>query len=112
MLESRPRTAVDTDLSLLDWAVDETPLPPLRASVWSLAAKRVIDICVALVGLAVLAPLFLAVAVAVKRADGGPVLYRARRSGQGGRIFYLYKFRSMVVNADRVGRAVTVSGDS
>ncbi|MFN9973685.1 MAG: sugar transferase, partial [Phycisphaerae bacterium] len=49
----------------------------------------------------VLLPLLLAVALSIKLSDGGPVLYTSKRVGRGGRTFDFFKFRSMVVDADR-----------
>lgn len=65
-----------------------------------LAIKRAIDVSGSLIGLVLLWPLFLAIAVAIKLEDGGPVLYRQARAGAGGRKFDIFKFRSMIVNAD------------
>lgn len=62
--------------------------------------KRAIDMLGASVGLTMLAPLLLAVAVAVRVSSPGPVLFRQTRSGRGGRPFVMYKFRSMVVDAE------------
>ncbi len=67
-----------------------------------LFAKRVFDFVVALISLIVLAPLFLLVAVAVTVWSSGPVFYEWKVVGKGGRPFTGYKFRTMVVNADRV----------
>jgi lipopolysaccharide/colanic/teichoic acid biosynthesis glycosyltransferase len=55
--------------------------------------------------------LFLAAAVMVKRDSPGPVYYRAQRVGKDGKIFSMYKFRSMVVNADRLGGPSTAGDD-
>jgi lipopolysaccharide/colanic/teichoic acid biosynthesis glycosyltransferase len=74
--------------------------------------KRLLDVVAATAGLILLLPLFIVVAIAIKLHDGGPVFYRARRVGKDGCLFHLYKFRTMVVNADRQGPAVTASGDS
>jgi lipopolysaccharide/colanic/teichoic acid biosynthesis glycosyltransferase len=64
--------------------------------------KRLFDIVVAAACLALLTPLMILVAAAVKLYDAGPVLYRQRRVGRGGKTFEMIKFRSMVVNADRL----------
>lgn len=65
-------------------------------------AKRVFDLLGAtLIGLLV-APLFLVLALWIKREDGGPVFYRQERVGRDGRTFHCWKFRSMVVGADRL----------
>ena len=72
---------------------------------------RLLDISISLLGLIVLSPLLLVVAVVVKCSSQGPVLYRARRAGRNGRPFTLYKFRSMVVDAADRGPRVTGSND-
>jgi lipopolysaccharide/colanic/teichoic acid biosynthesis glycosyltransferase len=75
------------------------------------AVRRLVDVVAALAGLIVLSPLFLALAVAIKRDSPGPVFYKARRVGRNGREFLLYKFRSMVADADRRGPGITAEGD-
>ena len=62
--------------------------------------KRTFDCVLAGVGLVVAAPLWAAIAVAIKVQDGGPVLYRQQRVGLGGRVFEALKFRSMVPDAE------------
>ena len=74
-------------------------------------AKRAFDLFFSVVGLLVLSPVFALLAVAVKLSDGGPVFYRQQRVGQGGRLFAILKFRSMVVNAEKLGLSVTKEGD-
>ena len=73
--------------------------------------KRLFDIFASALGLIALSPLLLLIAAGVKLQDGGPVLFSGKRVGKDGRIFRLYKFRSMVTGADRTGAGVTVSGD-
>jgi lipopolysaccharide/colanic/teichoic acid biosynthesis glycosyltransferase len=73
--------------------------------------KRVFDVLAALFGVIVTSPLFLAAAVMVKRDSPGPVYYRAQRVGKDGKLFSMYKFRSMVVNADRLGGPSTAGDD-
>ena len=62
--------------------------------------KRLIDVIGALVGLIVAAPLMVLIALAIKLDSPGPVLFVQMRAGQGGRPFRMYKFRSMVVDAE------------
>lgn len=76
------------------------------------AIKRLFDIAFAAAGLVVLAPVAFLISLAIKMSDGGPVYYRQIRIGQYGRPFSILKFRSMIVNADRVGLAVTRGGDT
>ena len=65
--------------------------------------NRVADIALASLGLAVASPVLAAGMLAVKLADGGPVLYRQRRVGKDGEEFELLKLRTMVVGAERLG---------
>lgn len=74
--------------------------------------QRFFDIIIAGIGLVALSPLLLAVSIWVKLDSPGPILYRASRVGRSGKHFKLLKFRSMVVNADRLGPGITVSGDA
>ena len=62
--------------------------------------------------LLVLAPVFLVVALLILIASPGPVIYAQERVGKGGRVFSLLKFRSMVVNADRIGPPVSGNSDA
>ncbi|HOS43506.1 MAG TPA: sugar transferase, partial [Armatimonadota bacterium] len=73
--------------------------------------KRLFDLFWALLGLLLLAPLLLAVAVAIRLDDGGPAFFRQRRVGRGGRPFRIWKFRTMVQNAEALGGQITVGGD-
>lgn len=68
----------------------------------SLLLKRWIDIGLSSTSLVVLSPAFLVVSVVIKLTSKGPIFYRQKRVGLNGRIFTLYKFRSMVVNADKM----------
>ena len=78
----------------------------------SLILKRGFDVAVSALMLVALSPVFLALAVAIKCDSPGPVFYRQVRVTQYGRQFRIFKFRSMVQDADRRGSLVTVSGDS
>jgi len=66
----------------------------------ALAAKRLVDIGVSMLGLALLAPFLLIIAWAIRRGDGGPVLFRQSRVGLHGRPFQVIKFRSMEIGAE------------
>lgn len=63
--------------------------------------KRAFDIAVSLLLLILTLPLFLMIAIAIKLESGGPIFYNAKRAGRGFKIFKFYKFRTMVVNADK-----------
>jgi exopolysaccharide biosynthesis polyprenyl glycosylphosphotransferase len=68
---------------------------------WQLAAKRTVDLAASGLGLLVLLPLFGVIAALIKATSPGPVFFRQTRSGLNGRQFTLYKFRSMVIDAEK-----------
>ncbi|MBL7846669.1 MAG: sugar transferase [Cyclobacteriaceae bacterium] len=70
-------------------------------------AKRLLDLVVSAVGLVILAPFFLLFALAIKVNGRGPVFYLQERVGKGGKLFRLFKFRTMYIGADRA-TAITV----
>jgi len=74
-------------------------------------SKRLFDVVVALVGLAVLSPLFLLVFLAVKAGSPGPALFRQTRVGRGGRHFQILKFRTMHHAMNTGGLQVTAGND-
>ncbi len=74
--------------------------------------KRSFDIVVSLIMLLILSPVFLVLAIAIKLDSKGPVFYRQVRVTQYGKEFRIFKFRTMVNNADKIGSQVTVGGDS
>ena len=78
----------------------------------SLLCKRIFDIVVSALMLIVLSPIFLILAIAIKVDSTGPVFYRQVRVTQYGKQFRIFKFRSMVSNADKIGTQVTVGNDS
>ena len=78
----------------------------------SLIFKRLFDIVVSIIMLLILSPVFLILAIAIKLDSKGPVFYRQVRVTQYGKEFRIFKFRTMVTNADKIGSQVTVGGDS
>jgi lipopolysaccharide/colanic/teichoic acid biosynthesis glycosyltransferase len=77
----------------------------------SSTAQRLFDCVCATIGLFLLSPVFLVLGIAVKLYDGGPVLYRSQRIGRKGQLFSIYKFRTMVMDADRLGGGLTTKHD-
>ena len=73
--------------------------------------KRAFDFIFSALGLAVLFPVFFIIALMIKIEDGGPVLFIQKRIGYKGRPFFMYKFRTMVVDAEKKGNLLTVGGD-
>lgn len=80
------------------WSVLSFTSTPSSAE--AMAVKRILDIVASLVALILLSPIFLITAVIIKLSDGGPVLFGQERSGLFGRTFKMWKFRSMVINAE------------
>ena len=78
----------------------------------SLIFKRLFDIVVSIIMLLILSPVFLVLAIAIKLDSKGPVFYRQVRVTQYGKEFRIFKFRTMVNNADKIGSQVTVGGDN
>jgi lipopolysaccharide/colanic/teichoic acid biosynthesis glycosyltransferase len=75
-------------------------------------SKRLFDFLFSSVGLLVLAPLFLLLAVWIKLDSPGAVFFRQERVGLAGKLFHIHKFRTMVTNAERRGLQITVGSDA
>ena len=73
--------------------------------------KRLFDIIVCLVALLILSPFFVVVALIIKINSPGPVFYCGWRTGLGGKPFRIFKFRTMVVNAEKIGGGTTALKD-
>lgn len=74
-------------------------------------AMRLLDVVTSFLGLILLSPVFLVVALLIKLDSPGPIFYRAQRAGRAGQPFRLYKFRSMAANAEKRGPGITAAGD-
>jgi lipopolysaccharide/colanic/teichoic acid biosynthesis glycosyltransferase len=74
-------------------------------------SKRVFDFFFAVLGLLILSPVLLTIAAAIKLDSAGPVFYKGTRVGLNGTLFKLYKFRTMVINADKLGGSSTPDDD-
>ena len=70
------------------------------------SVKRFLDFTIALMGLIILSPVFLIVALIIKLTSPGPVIFKQKRIGKDGKVFEIYKFRSMVVGAESQGSGV------
>jgi lipopolysaccharide/colanic/teichoic acid biosynthesis glycosyltransferase len=73
--------------------------------------KRIFDFLVSLFGLVILSPLFLIIAILIKLDSEGPVFYRGERIGKDGRPFRIFKFRTMVKDAEKMGGPSTSADD-
>ena len=84
----------------------------LRKKNFSLFCKRVFDITVSGIVLLLIFPFFLIISLAIVIDSRGPVFYRQERVTQYGKLFRIFKFRSMVVGADKKGTLVTTGNDA
>lgn len=78
----------------------------------SLIFKRVFDVVVAMILLVILIPIFILVGIAIKVDSEGPVMFRQVRVTQYGKQFRIFKFRTMVNNAEKLGSKVTTNNDA
>jgi lipopolysaccharide/colanic/teichoic acid biosynthesis glycosyltransferase len=78
----------------------------------SLFLKRLFDVVGGIIGLLVLSPVLIIIAVFIKMESKGPVLFRQVRVTQYGKRFSIFKFRTMVANAEKIGTQVTTKNDS
>ena len=83
----------------------------LKTRKTQLALKRAMDVLVSGGALLVIWPVLLLIALAIKIDDPGPVFYRQVRVGRGGKPFRIFKFRTMIVDADKKGLSITVGQD-
>lgn len=93
----------------------DTPLLLFRncgLTVEKQAIKRVFDVIVSGIAIVILSPLFLLIAILVKSYDGGPVFYKQDRLTRNGRVFQVYKFRSMRVDSEKYGARLAMKQDS
>ena len=71
-----------------------------------LVIKRILDVVISLIALIILSPILLIVAIAIEIESKGPVIFKQQRIGKDGKVFNIYKFRSMVVGAEKMGTGV------
>ncbi|MDO5518753.1 MAG: sugar transferase [Clostridium sp.] len=76
------------------------------------AIKRLFDILASGIGIIILSPVLIIIALRIKTGSDGPVFFKQVRVGKGGEEFKILKFRTMVVDAEKLGRQITVGADS
>lgn len=84
----------------------------LKKKKLSLVIKRIFDIVASLCGLIILSPMLIIVAICIKLDSKGPVFFKQKRVGKNKKIFEIYKFRTMVTDAEKLGKQITVGNDS
>lgn len=73
--------------------------------------KRFFDLLVSLTGLVFISPVLCCIGIKIRQEDGGPIFYRGERVGLNGKLFRIYKFRTMVVDAEKLGASSTSDDD-
>lgn len=74
--------------------------------------KRIFDFLVSLVGIIILSPIFIIVSIAIKLDSRGNILFLQKRVGRYGKEFNIYKFRTMVTDAEKLGKQITIGKDN
>lgn len=76
-----------------------------------LICKQMFDFLASLLGLVIISPLFLAICIAIKVNDPGPAFFKQKRIGKDGKTFEIFKFRTMVLNAEKLGDGLVVQSE-
>ncbi len=108
LLSFRQEVAIELQRFILLWRY-QYHVPPFTLW-WRLILKRIVDLCITVIGLVITAPLMALIALAIKLDSKGPVLYVQERVGRFGDLFMMYKFRTMRVDAEVAG-PVWATGD-
>ena len=77
-----------------------------------LLVKRIFDFTVSLIGIVIISPILLVISILIKLDSKGPILFKQIRVGKNGKPFKIFKFRTMVVDAEKKGMQITVGRDS
>lgn len=78
----------------------------------NLLLKRFIDLIGSIIGLIIISPILIAIAISIKLTSKGPVFYKQERLGKNGKVFKIIKFRTMIVNAENIGDGLSVKNDN
>lgn len=78
---------------------------------FNLVLKRIFDVVCSALGIVILSPLLLILTVAVKLSSPGPALFRQERLGRNGKPFSILKYRSMVLNAEKIGDGISINSE-
>lgn len=103
---------IQKKLALEDLHYTESGLKKAYNSFYNRYTKRALDFCIAMFALLIVWPFMLLIAVAIVAETGFPVFYRPKRGGFEGKPFRIFKYRTMVQNADQIGGGTTALNDS
>lgn len=78
----------------------------------NLIIKRIFDIILSLSGIILFLPFFLIITIGIKFTSKGPVLFRQERLGKSGKVFEIFKFRTMIINAENIGEGLMISDEN
>ena len=84
----------------------------LRDKKVNLLIKRLFDMVASFLGVVILSPIFIIVSICIKIDSKGPVFFKQKRVGKDGQPFMIYKFRTMVTDAEKLGKQITVGDDN
>lgn len=76
---------------------------------FNMVLKRVLDLVLTIIGTIIISPILLVIAIAIKLSSEGPILFKQERLGYHGKVFKIYKFRTMIVNAENIGSGVVIN---
>ncbi|RFU67120.1 sugar transferase [Peribacillus saganii] len=80
--------------------------------VLNLTIKRIIDLLGSLIGMIIISPILILIAISIKLTSKGPVFFKQERLGENGKVFKILKYRTMVVNAEKIGDGLKVKSDN
>lgn len=83
----------------------------LQKKKFSIVFKRIFDIVASFCGLFILSPILLVIAILIKIDSKGPVFFKQQRVGKNKKVFKIYKFRTMVTDAEKIGKQITIGND-
>lgn len=83
----------------------------IKISKFTLIIKRVFDLVFSFFGIILLLPMFFIISIIIKTSSKGPVIYKQERIGKNEKKFVIYKFRTMIVGADKTNQLITVGND-
>lgn len=84
----------------------------LKKKKLNLVFKRIFDIGASFFGLVILSPILLLIAIFIKIDSKGPIFFKQQRVGKNKKVFEIYKFRTMVTDAEKIGKQITIGNDS
>jgi lipopolysaccharide/colanic/teichoic acid biosynthesis glycosyltransferase len=99
-----PKTDIEVQSTILEDTVSNTKLYHKM--------KRVMDVICSLAALIVLSPVFLITIIFIRLEDGGPAIFKQKRNGYRGKVFWMYKFRSMCINAEKLHKTLLTRNEA